>query len=71
MGRKGKQICKDALAKGVRHPVAFNLFAVPLREYLLPLNRSLMLPLITDHCKEKESREEVGEAELSFPACSG
>lgn len=71
VGGKGKQICKDALAKEVRHPVAFNLSAVPLRLYLLPLDCSLALPLITDYCKEKERREEGGETEFSFPACSG
>lgn len=53
MGGKGKQICKDALAKEVRHPVAFNLSAVPLRRYLLPLDCSLALPLITDYCKRE------------------
>lgn len=68
MGGKGKQICKDALAKEVRHPVAFNLSAVPLRKYLLPLNCSLALPLITHYCKEKEITEEAEETELSFPA---
>lgn len=66
MGGKGKQICKDALAKEVRHPVAFNLSAVPLRKYLLPLNCSLALPLITDYRKEKERREEGMETRLSF-----
>lgn len=71
MGGKGKQICKDALAKEVRHPVAFNLSAVPLRRNLLPLACSLALPLITNCCKEKERREEEGETALSFPAWSG
>lgn len=56
MGGKGKQICKDALAKEVRHPVAFKLSAVPLRKDLLPLKCSLALPLITDFRKGKESR---------------
>lgn len=71
MGGKGKQICKDALAKEVRHPVAFNLSAVSLRKSLLPLNCSRALPLITDFRKGKESGEEVRETELLSPACSG
>lgn len=61
MGGKGKENCKDALAKEVQHPVAFNLSAVPLCKYLLPLGCSPALPLITDCCKEKASRGEVGE----------
>lgn len=70
MGGQGKQICEDALAKEVRHPVAFNLSAVPLHKYLLSLTCSLALPLITDYCEEKESREEGGATELSFLACN-
>lgn len=71
MGGKGKQICKDALAKEVRHPVAFNLSAVPLHKYLLSLTCSPALPLITASRREKESRKEVGETERSFLACNG
>lgn len=61
MGGKGKQICKDALAKEDRHPVAFNLSAVALHKYLLLLTCSLALPLITDYCGGKKEEKKKGE----------